>query len=121
MTAYSNGNIADRSPVSITVTVASGVATCPGRNCDIDFDGVMPNVVFNMSNMGTYTRSLYVYNGTTLVTTIAKAPDSGLVSVRLRLDNGTYTLRMQRLSTVATDGTIPIVDFSDSPTTCQSF
>ena len=121
LTAYSNGNIADRSPVSITVTVASGVATCPGGNCDIDFDDVTPNVVFNMSNMGTYTRSLYVYNGTTLVTTIAKAPDSGLVSVRLRLDNGTYTLRMQRLSTVATDGTIPIVDFSDSPTTCQSF
>ena len=121
MTAYSNGNIADRSPVSISVTVAGGVATCPGGNCDIDFDDVTPNVVFDMSNMGTYTRSLYVYNGATLVTTIAKAPVSGLVSVKLLLENGTYTLRMQRLSTVATDGSTPIVDFSDSPTTCQSF
>ena len=124
LTAYANGNIADRSPVSITVTVSGGVADCPGDgagNCDIDFDAVIPNVEFNMSNMGTYTRSLYVYDGLTLVTTIAKAPDSGLVSVKLRLDNGTYTLRMQRLSTVATDGSTPIVDFSDSPTTCQSF
>ena len=121
LTAYSNGNIADRSPVSISVTVAGGVATCPGGNCDIDFDDVTPNVVFDMSNMGTYTRSLYVYNGATLVTTIAKAPVSGLVSVKLLLENGTYTLRMQRLSTVATDGSTPIVDFSDSPTTCQSF
>jgi hypothetical protein len=121
LTAYSNGNIADRSPVSISVTVADGVATCPDGNCDIDFDDVIPNVVFDMSNMGTYTRSLYVYSGTTLVTTIAKAPVSGLVSVKLRLDDGTYTLRMQRLSTVATDGSTLMVDFSDSPTTCQSF
>lgn len=122
LTAYSNGNV-DRSPVSITVTVTGGVAICPDGNCDIDFDDVIPNVVFNMSNMGTYTRSLYVYNGTTLVTTIAKAPESGLVSVKLRLDNGTYTLRMQRLSTVATNGSTPIVDFNGSglPTTCQSF
>jgi hypothetical protein len=121
LTAYSNGNIADRSPVSISVTVTGGVATCPDGNCDIDFDDVIPNVVFDMSNMGTYTRSLYVYNGPTLVTTIAKAPVSGLVSVKLRLDDGTYTLRMQRLSTVATDGSTLMVDFSDSPTTCQSF
>jgi len=123
LTAYSNGNVADRSPVSITVTVTGGVAACPGGNCDIDFDAVPPNVEFNMSNMGTYTRSLYVYNGTTLVTTIAKAPESGLVSVKLLLDNGTYTLRMQRLSTVATDGSTPIVDFDGVglPTTCQSY
>ncbi|MFM8857426.1 MAG: hypothetical protein ACKOI2_09540 [Actinomycetota bacterium] len=124
LTAYSNGNVADRSPVSISVTVSTdGVATCPDGSCDIDFDAVPPNVEFNMSNMGTYTRSLYVYNGTTLVTTIAKAPESGLVSVRLLLDNGTYTLRLQRLSTVATDGSTPIVDFDGVglPTTCQSY
>jgi len=47
LTAYSNGNVADRSPVSITVTVTGGVAACPGGNCDIDFDAVPPNVEFN--------------------------------------------------------------------------
>jgi len=123
LTAYSNGNIADRSPISITVTVTGGVATCPGGNCDIDFDAVIPNVVFDMSNMGTYTRSLYVYSGTTLVTTIAKAPVSGVVSVKLSLADGTYTLSLQRLSTVATDGSTAIVDFDGDglSTTCMSF
>lgn len=129
LTAFANPGVADRAPASISVTVTDGLATCTGGvaigdppvgTCSIDFDQVAPNVTFTMSNMGTYTRALYVYQGSTLVTSIAKAPVSGFVAVRLALADGTYTLRLQSLNTVTTDGTTSIVDFSDG-NACQTF
>jgi hypothetical protein len=43
--------------------------------------------------------------------------------VKLSLADGTYTLSLQRLSTVATDGLTAIVDFDGAglSTTCMSF
>jgi len=111
LTAYPNGNIAERAPTSISVTVAGGVVTggCP---CNLDFDAVTPNVNFTMTNMGTFTRTLFVYQGDTLVTSIAKAPVSGSVALSFALPAGTYSLRMQQLNTFATDGSSSLVDFN---------
>lgn len=128
LTAFSNANVADRAPVSITVTVASnGIAMCTGgvgsNSCGIDFDAAPKNVEFTMSNMGTLTRALYIYNGSNLVMSVAKSPVSGSMAMGFTLAAGTYTLRVQALNTVGTDGTTAIVDFDleDRTTSCREF
>lgn len=128
LTAFSNANVADRAPVSITVTVASnGTATCTGGvgsdSCGLDFDAAPKNVNFTMSNMGTLTRALYIYNGSDLVMSVAKSPVSGSVAMSFTLAEGTYTLRVQALNTVATDGTTEIADFNlaGRTTSCREF
>jgi len=123
LTAYPNGNVAERAPTSISVTVAGGVVTSGGPcPCNIDFDAVTPNVNFTMTNMGTFTRSLFVYQGGTLVTSIAKAPVSGNVALSFALPAGTYSLRMQKLNTFATDGSTSLVDFNgENGEHCRTF
>lgn len=124
LTAYPNPSVADRAPVSITASVVGGVATCTGaaEGCDIDFDGVEPNVVFTLTNVGTFTRALYVYDSADdLVMSVSKAPSGGSVAMRFFLADGTYTLRVQALNTVATDGSTPIVDFNENGSTCRTF
>lgn len=128
LTAFPNPNVAERAPVSITVTVASnGTATCTGgvgtNSCGLDFDAAPKNVNFTMSSMGTLTRALYIYNGSNLVMSVAKSPISGSVAMSFTLAEGTYTLRVQALNTVATDGTTEIVDFNlaGRTTSCREF
>jgi hypothetical protein len=129
LTAFPNPNVAERAPVSISVSVAAnGAATCTGgigaNSCSFDFDAAAKNVVFTMSNMGSLTRALYVFNGSTLVMSVAKAPNnSGSAAMSFTLGEGTYTLRVQSLNTVATDGSTAIVDFdlAGRVTTCREF
>ena len=124
LTAYPNPNLADRAPASLEVTVTGRVASCTDSEdvdgCSIDFDAAVKNVVFTMTNMGTFTRTLYVYDSAdNLVTTVSKPPVAGTVAVSFALPDGTYRLRVQALNTVGTDGTTPIVDFSDG-SACRS-
>jgi hypothetical protein len=128
LTAYPNPSVADRAPVSITVSVTGGVAVCTSvaDACNIDFDGVAPNVVFTLSNVGTFTRAVYVYNvedpdNPELVMSVSKAPSSGSVAMSFVLGDGSYTLRVQALNTVATDGTTAIVDFDGNGSACRTF
>ena len=128
LTAFPNPNVADRAPVSIEVTVAgNGTATCTGgvgsNSCGLDFDAAPKNVTFTMTNMGTLTRALYIYNGSDLVMSVAKSPVSGSMAMGFTLAAGTYTLRVQALNTVATDGTTEIVDFNlaGKTTSCREF
>ena len=115
LTAYANSS-RERAPSSITVAVAGDLsATCTGgvgaNNCSFDFDAAPQNVAFTMSNMGTLTRALYAFSGTSLVTSVAKSPVGGNVSISFALSDGTYTLRVQALNTFATDGSTVIRDF----------
>ena len=73
--------------------------------------------------MGTLTRALYIYNGSDLVMSVAKSPVSGSMAMGFTLAAGTYTLRVQALNTVATDGTTEIVDFNlaGKTTSCREF
>jgi hypothetical protein len=125
LTAYPNPSVADRAPVSITASVVGGVASCTSvaDACNIDFDGVDPNVVFTLTNMGTFTRALYVYDSANaLVVSVSKTPLVGSVALSLVLGNGTYTLRVQALNTVAIDGTTPIIDFNGgNGSACRTF
>jgi hypothetical protein len=129
LTAFPNPNVAERAPVTINVSVAAnGAATCTGgigaNSCSFDFDAAPKNVVFTMSNMGSLTRALYVFSGSTLVMSVAKAPNnSGSVAMGFTLSEGTYTLRVQSLNTVATDGSTSIADFdlAGRVTTCREF
>jgi hypothetical protein len=129
LTAFANPNVAERAPVTINVSVAAnGTATCTGgigaNSCSFDFDAAPKNVVFTMSNMGSLTRALYVFNGSTLVLSVAKAPNgSGSAAMSFTLGEGTYTLQVQSLNTVATDGSTAIVDFdlAGRVTTCREF
>lgn len=125
LTAYPNPSVADRAPVSITASVVGGVASCTSvaDACNIDFDGVDPNVVFTLTNMGTFTRALYVYDSANaLVMSVSKTPLVGSVALSLVLGNGTYTLRVQALNTVAIDGTTPIIDFNGgNGSACRTF
>lgn len=126
LTAYPNPNIAERAPVSITVSVAANLAaTCTGGvgsdSCSFDFDAAPKNVTFTMTGMGTLTRALYIYSGSTLVSSIAKAPSGGSIAMSFALGNGTYTLRVQALNTVKADGTGSIVDFDGATgTACRT-
>ena len=126
LTAFPNPNIAERAPVSITVSVAANLAaTCTGGvgsdSCSFDFDAAPKNVTFTMTGMGTLTRALYIYSGSTLVSTIAKSPSGGSIAMSFALSNGTYTLRVQALNTVKADGTGSIVDFDGATgTACRT-
>jgi hypothetical protein len=116
LTAFPNVAVAERSPVSIDVTVAGDLSVvCTGGigadGCSFDFDLQPPNVQFTLSNVGSLTRALYVFSGNDLVLTIAKSPTTGSVQASFKLANGTYSLRVQKLNTIGSDGSTRIRDF----------